>query len=190
MNKQLYLEARNTNDPQFRQEFLDSIELGKLSKYVNKLVYRPELKGEKDTLFQCSWVSPGEKTYIFGLPQIFNHNNFTLTDIKGCLFYHEGQHAKDVFECDDSVISFRVARTLVEHDLENFYYSLTELRALENQCINLPKMNFSEYYKKTLLKYGNYFANIVKDLKEEIPESDFRMIEYEAQKIKKRIMRK
>ena len=125
-----YLRARAL--PQFRQPFLDEVDLREYAKYVSKVKYAP--KG--GILEQClvgtggmanfqlnpmGWFFRGFKSSIAvdERPFLFVENPY---DFMNMLLHHEGEHAKQRFENPGALAK---------------QIKLMEARALQNQVRNL-----------------------------------------------------
>ena len=157
MNKKLYLEAKK--NPNLRQEFCDSIKLGKLGEYITHVIYNPQPnEQEKEIVASTSFLFPGQKSKIICFPLIFEDKRISLDDPEGIILDHEGFHATDIYKSHPLVLNHIKAEDSKKEDLKNYFYSLIEIRALTNQVINITKRNFSENYKTRLFKYMDYFT--------------------------------
>src|SRR5271157_5520068 len=97
-------------DASFRQQFLDQIELGDISRFVRSVRYNPHqgMKGDKPASMSCSrninillgmfYFLTFRKSNINVYPFAFDDNYLpTINYFLNVLIDHEGQHAKDCY---------------------------------------------------------------------------------------------
>lgn len=166
-SRKLFTKAKNIDDPKLRQDFINSIKLGNLGKYVEKIIHNSTDKDEYIARISPEYIS-NTKMNLVCYPKMFDNSRFLFEDVLGIIFHHEGFHAKDLFEANNIVLYFGLAERLNYEDVATFAHSVIELRAYSNQVKNLDQMNFSAHYrlkacvlrKVYALKYNNSKKNL------------------------------
>jgi len=123
-------------DPESRQSFTDSIDLGELVKYVRDVVYIPHFNERRLSKNRIMSTKPGrlqrllkikgQRSDILVFPLSFKAIT-TYNDFLSVLIDHEGFHAQDFFN-NPKLCSSNYG--FIEEDTKK---SVMEIRALQNQ---------------------------------------------------------
>ena len=139
--------------PEYRQEFLDKIDLGETAKYVKEVKYVPIQFIRYVAMFNHASILTllyvkGTKSKIKVFPRSFGREPYEcLDDFLLTLIDHEGQHAKDFYELSDN--------------------NIMEFRAYMNQIKNMNSRNISESMRAYILRGASKYC-IKKQLSEEL----------------------
>jgi hypothetical protein len=142
--------ARRNEDPEFRQWFLNDIDLEDVKRYVKKVFYADFLSGGVSmttfpnvlSCFHIPWMRASIGVYPLAFSCDYHQN---LDDFLGTLIDHEGHHAME-FYLSPSIIPFYFPSLMPKKDR----FLKSEQRAWENEqrAIDHNKRNFSENYRK------------------------------------------
>lgn len=161
-----YERVRAVEDRELRQWVVDGIDLKEFTKYVNQVDYEEEQDVDPtvtEIVLLAMITIPsvfarmhfkGTRSRIVVYPQTFMMERFS--DFKGWLIYHEGYHAKEIYESPGLLVyplvhGFGMTRYL---DIRGTYkrrFREAEQRAFRNQLRNFDKDDFSPEYKMCVI---------------------------------------
>lgn len=155
------------NDSSKRQYFLDMVPFGPLKSV--KFVFKKSQKGSTVMKIHKRILSYvfGPKFVIFVYPLAFDkrmHEN--VYDFLNTLYYHEGYHALQISEGHEEMLMSKDPMMINYPELGVYWGCIVELKAHENQLININIKN-SILFKSKLQKDISDLKKTVSDMKKE-----------------------